>query len=164
MELPKLEASIPDAAASMVPRYFTNSEFASLQKLSDILMPSVNGKPGALEAKAAEFLDFLIGESPYDRQQVYRVGLDALNKESQKRFTKPFAELEAQQADALLAPLRQVWTPNTSSDPITRFLQAAKQDVRTATTNSREYTMAIRAGVGGRRGFVGGGLYWYPLD
>ena len=46
-------------------------------------------------------------------------------------------------------------------DPLARFLVAAKQDVRTATMNSREWNTAGAAG--GRR--TGGtGLYWYPID
>lgn len=164
MELPKLEASIPDVAASMMPRYFTEAEFSALQKLGDLLVPAANGRPGASDAKAAEFLDFLISESPQDRQQIYRKGLDALNTQAQKRFSKTFAALDAQQADALLTPLREPWTPNPSSDPLARFLQTAKQDVRTATLNSREYATTARAGSAGRRAFTGGGLYWYPLD
>ena len=163
MDLPKLEATVPDAAATMMPRYFTEAEFAALQKLSDLLMPAAGGKAGASDAKAAEFLDFLISESAQDRQQIYRKGLDALNGQSQKRFSKAFAALDASQADALLASLREPWTPDPPSDPLARFLRVAKQDVRTATTNSREYATTARASAG-RRAFAGGGLYWYPLD
>ena len=164
MELPKLTATMPDAAASMVPHYFTAPEFSALQKLGDILMPAVNGKPGASDAKAVEFLDFLIGESPFDRQQVYRTGLEQLNAHSQKAFHEAFGSLDAKQADTILAPLHQTWTTDTPTDPLERFLRVVKQDIRTATANSREYVTAARAG-GTRRGFGGGGgLYWYPLD
>ena len=162
MELPKLDPSVPDVAAEMIPRFFTPAQFATLRKVSEALMPSVNGRPGALDAKAAEFLDFLIGESAADRKEVYRTGLDALSAQAKKRYGKEFAELDLQQTGTLLEPLRQPWSYDTPSDPATRFLRTAKQDVRTATTNSREYATASGAGTGGRRG--GGGLYWYPLD
>jgi hypothetical protein len=162
VELPKLEPSIPDVASEMMPHFFTPAQFAALRKISEILMPPLHGRPGALEAKAPEFLDFLIGESPADRKDLYRTGLDALTVQARKRFGKSFAELDAQQTDALLAPLRQPWTFDTPADPIARFLRAAKQDIRTATTNSREYASAGGAGAGSRR--AGGGLYWYPLD
>jgi hypothetical protein len=161
-ELPVLTASVPDTAAEMVPRFFTPEQFSALRKVSDLLVPAMNGSVGALDAKAPEFLDFLIGESPADRQQVYRAGLDALNAQSKKRFQKTFAELDATQADNLLVPLRQPWTFDTPADPISNFLRVAKQDVRTATVNSREYGSAAPSG-GGRR-FGGGGVYWYPLD
>ena len=80
----KIEAASPDAAAEMVPAFFNAEQFAALRRLSDILMPSMKGAPGALEAKAAEFLDFLIGASPADRKQLYKAGLDALNAQGRE--------------------------------------------------------------------------------
>jgi len=161
-EVPKLETFVADAAAETMPRFFTAQQFSALSKLSAILMPSMDGAPGAAEARAAEFLDFLIGDSPADRQQVYRAGLDALNAQARKRYGKTFAEVDASQAAALLDPLREPWTFDPPADPLARFLRAAKQDVRTATVNSREY---VTAGAStGRRGFGGQGQYWYPLD
>jgi len=163
-ELPVLTPSVPDAAAEMMRRFFTPAQFSALRRVSDLLMPSLNGAPGALEAKAPEFLDFLIGESPADRKHVYQAGLDALNQQSMKQFRKPFADTDASQADTLLAPLRKPWTFEEPADPVATFLRAAKQDVRTATVNSREYSAAASGANGGGRRFSGGGLYWYPLD
>jgi hypothetical protein len=157
-----LTPSVPDEAADMMPRFFTPAQFSALRRVSDLLIPAMNGAAGALGAKAPEFLDFLIGESPADRQHVYQAGLDALNQQSTQRFNKPFADLDATQADSFLAPLRRPWTFDEPADPIAAFLRVAKQDVRTATVNSREYSGAAASG-GGRR-FSGGGFYWYPLD
>lgn len=161
-ELPVLTPSVPDAAAEMMPRFFSPARLSALRKVSDLLMPAMNGAAGALDAKAPEFLDFLIGQSPADRQRVYQAGLDALNQQAMTRFSKPFADLDATQADVFLASLRQPWTFDDPADPIAAFLRVAKQDIRTATVNSREYSAAAPTG-GGRR-FSGGGLYWYPLD
>ncbi len=160
-EVPKIEATVPDAAAEMVPDFFTPQQFAALRKLCDILMPLINGVPGALDARAPEFLDFLIGASLPDRQQLYRTGLDTLNAQAKKRFDKPFAEVDAAQSEALLAPLRQPWTYEPPADPLARFLRAAKQDVRTATTNSREWS-GVNASSGRRGGGVG--QYWYSIE
>lgn len=160
--MPTLTPSIPDDVAETTPRFFTAAQFAALRKLSDIMMPPMKNAPGALTAGAPEFLDFLIGHSPKDRQQVYQAGLDALNAQSQKQFRVPFANVDATQAATLLAPLHAPWTYDPPSDPIARFLREAKVDIRTATTNSREYSAAAASGPGRR--FGGGGLYWYPLD
>lgn len=160
-EAPKLETASLDAVADGMPRFFSAPQFAALKKLSEILMPPLNNMPGALEAGAPEFLDFLIGKSPADRQQLYKGGLDALNAQATKRFGKAFAEVAEAQAVELLAPLRQPWTYEPPTDPFARFLREAKQDVRTATMNSREYTAAGSSG--GRRG-GGIGQYWYPID
>jgi hypothetical protein len=155
----RLECSTPEAVAESAPRTFTPAQFAALRKLSDLLLPSMNGMPGALEAGAPEFLDFLVGASPADRQAIYKTGLDTLNAQSRKLYGKPFADVNESQAVVLLAPLRQPWTYDPPADPLARFLREVKQDVRTATVNSREYASAS----GTRRG-AGLGQYWYPLD
>src|SRR5262249_38042360 len=150
-EVPKLETSVADAVGEMSPKFFDSPQYAALQKLSDVLMPAMNGAPGAIDAHAPEFLDFLIGQSPADRQQAYRAGLDALNAQARKRFGKGFADLDVGQAVELLAPLREPWTYDPPADPLARFLRTAKQDVRTATMNSHEYVAAASGSVGGRR-------------
>ena len=154
---PKLDTAIADAAADPLPRFFTPQQFAALRKLSDILQPSVNGTPGAIEAKAPEFLDFLIAESPADRRQLYRDGLDALVKAG-------FAEADSAKAASILAPLRAPWTYEAPADPLAHFLRTAKQDVRTATMNSREFNTAGASSGGGSRRFGAQGLYWVSLD
>ena len=161
VEAPKFELTTLDAVGEATPRFFSAPQFAALRKLSEILMPALNGMPGALEAKAPEFLDFLIGASPADRKQLYKNGLDTLNAQAQKKFGKAFADSNETQAAELLAPLRAAWTYEPPADPFARFLREAKQDVRTATMNSREY--ATGGSAGSRRG-GGLGQYWYPID
>jgi hypothetical protein len=116
--------------------------------------------PGAAEAEAAEFLDFLIGQSPADRQTLYRDGVARLNREARSRYGKPFAELAAADADSILAPLREPWTYRGPGDPFARFLRAAKDDFRSATLNSRQWAMA--ASGEGRRA-TGLNTYWFPI-
>jgi hypothetical protein len=160
-EGPKLEYSAHDATAEIVPHFFNAAQFAALQKLGGLLMPPFKEAPGALEAQAPQFLDFLIGQSPAERQQLYRGGLDELNAQATKRFGKGFAELNAAQAGELLAPLRQPWTYEPPADPFARFLRVVHQDVRTATLNSQEYNAANAAA--GRRA-TGMGQYWYRIE
>ena len=156
-----LRYTVPDAAAEPVLHFFTAQQFAALRKLSDILNPPMNGAPGALEAKAPEFLDFLLSQSSADRQQLYRIGLDGLNAQARKRFAKAFTDVDAGQAEVLLAPLRDPWTYDTPADPVPAMLRAAKDDIRRATTNSREWNLAATAG---RTRGGGAGLYWLPID
>ncbi len=156
-----LEIAVADAAAETKPKFFTALQFSAFKRLSDILMPPMNGLPGALDAGAPEFLDFLIGASPADRQLIYRTGLDQLNAQARRKFGKHYADVTHEQAAELLAPLKKPWTYDPPSDPLERFLREAKADVRAATVNSREYITADSAG-GRRRGGVG--QYWYPID
>jgi hypothetical protein len=161
-EAPKLELAVADEVAAMRPRFFTAAQYDALRRLCDVLMPRLGDTPGAVDASAPEFLDFLISDSPKERQAVYSEGLDALNRAAKKRFGTGFAGADNSQAAALLEPLRQQWTYDPPTDILARFLWTAKQDVRTATVNSHEYVTAISS-QGGRRG-AGVGLYWYPLD
>jgi hypothetical protein len=160
-EDPKLGTITPGEAGEPVIRFFTAEQFAALRRVSDLLMPPMDGMPGAIETRAPEFLDFLIGESLPDLQQIYRSGLDALNAEARRSYNKSFAEVDETQAKALLQPLREPWTYDLPADPLKRFLVTAKVDVRAATTNSREY---LTAGSAGGRRMGDQGLYWNSLD
>jgi hypothetical protein len=160
-EMPKLEFSAHDSTGEIQTHFFTASQFATLQKLSGLLMPPIKDAPGALDAQVPQFLDFLIAESPAERQQLYRSGLDSLNAQATKRFNKSFAELDAAQAGELFTPLRQPWTYEPPADPFSRFLRTVHQDVRTATINSQEYSAANSAA--GRRA-SGVGQYWFKIE
>jgi hypothetical protein len=154
-----LNTAVADEVADMQPKFFSAAQMAALRKLSEIIMPPINQAPGAIDAKAPEFLDFLLSESGPERQQLYKVGLDQLNLQAKKKFNKAFAETDKVQSNELMAPLRQAWTYDPPTDPLAAFLREAKKDIRTATLNSREYATA-----GGSRRNAGLGLYWYPLD
>jgi len=156
-----LDFSIADEGADPVSKFFSARQFATLKRLCDLLMPAAPGSPGALEARVPEFMDFLIGDAPTQRQQLWLSGLDELEYQSQSRFRKAFVDTDATQADTLLAPLRQAWSFEPPDDPVARLLAAAKQDVRTATFNSFERNMAA---AGGKRPRGGGGLYWLAIE
>ncbi len=158
-----IAATKAGTVAEPVTRFFTAPQFAALRKLAEVLMPPIGGNPGALDAGAPEFLDFLIGVSPVERQQLYRTGLDLLNARATKQFNKSFAALDAKQADTIIRPLLVPvpWPYDPPKDPGSHFLIAAHDDIRTATRNSREWGAAAAAS--GRRG-GGGQQYWNPVD
>jgi hypothetical protein len=158
-----------DTTAEARQLFFKADQYAALEKLGDVLVPPLQGKPGATEAGAALFLDFLISESPHDRQQLYRRGLDGLNASSYKQFNKHFAELDATQADTILKPLLVVrpWPEEMPEDHMQHFIAQVHQDLHSATTNSREWATASKTTNApvGRRGFNQAiGLYWSPID
>ncbi len=156
-----LETSVSDEAATISTGFFAPEQLAALRTLGDVIMPALNGKPGASDAEAAEFLDFLISKSPESRQLLYGNGLNALNAASWQRYQKPFGELSTAQAAPLLEPLQQPWTFYPPNDPLAHFLREAKSDIRTATVNSKAYVAASASE--GRR-FSGMGSYMLPLD
>jgi hypothetical protein len=160
-EIPKLATVATDAAADPQVRFFSQGQFNALRKLADAIVPAGEGRPSASQANVAEFLDFLIAQSPADRQKLYRDGLDKLQVESQRRFNAAFERLSADQAAAVLGPLKQDWTYQAPADSFARFLRQAKEDVIAAMLNSREFAAAQEAS--GRR--AGGmGTYWFTVE
>ena len=164
-EVPKVEATLVDDTAETVPTFFSPAQFATLRRLSALLMPPMKGHPGAVEAHAAEFLDFLLGESPAPRRELYCHGLDALDIRAQQSFAKPFANLDASQADQILRPLLMPvpWPNDPPEDSVKHFLSTVHQDVRTATVNSREWNLAA-ASSASRASSGSVDEYWYPID
>jgi gluconate 2-dehydrogenase subunit 3-like protein len=74
-----MQAAAAASAAEPVAEFFTEHELAALRRLSETIMPAVDGTPCALEAGAPEFLDFLIAQSPAERQQLHQSGLGPPN-------------------------------------------------------------------------------------
>jgi hypothetical protein len=153
---------VPDAVAQTDAQFFTAQQLATLRRMSEIMLPPLKGHPGAAEVGTPEFLDFLIGVSPADRQEVYQSGLDRLNAESMQRFKKPFAALENTEADQLLRPWMRSWIPDhPPAEPYAMFINVAHMDIRTATINSQAWNQAMTAVGRKEQDF---GLYWYPID
>jgi hypothetical protein len=160
-EMPKIEAASPDSVAKPVPHFFSPPQFAALRRLSDIIMPALGDTPGALDAGAPEFLDFLIGESPRPRQTLYRSGLDSLNTRATAKFGKAFGALDNTQAESLLHPLGEQWKYDAPADLFAGFLQSAKADILTATVNSHEWISVVSKR---SRAANGIGTYWVPAE
>lgn len=160
-ELPKLQETSANSVAEGRPRFLSADQIAAFRNLADILVPRASDRPGALDAGAVEFLDFLLSQSASDRQVRYRDGLDVLNTEARKRFSKPFAKLTPAEARPILEPLARPWSYHPSKDPQERFLREAKEDLLQATANSQPFAeaMAKRSRAAG-----GMGAYWLPLD
>jgi hypothetical protein len=165
--IPTLKLTQPDLAAETFPLFFTADQFATLKKLGGVLMPAMKGNPGALEAKAPEFLDFLLSVSLPERQKTYKDGLDHLNSAARSEHQRPFAELNAAEIDGIIRPLIAVrfWPEDLPKDPMQSFMCQVHEDLRTATMNSREWAAAAQnSGHRFTRGFRGSGLYWAPVD
>jgi len=153
---------VADAVAANDASFFNQQQTATLRRFAEVLMPPLKGYPGALEAGTPEFLDFLIGASPRDRQQLYTEGLEKLDAEAKRLFGIPFAQAGNWQADQVIRPWLRTWiTDNPPKEPFTRFINVAHSDIRTATINSQAWSaVAVAAG----KHPPDTGLFWYPVD
>ena len=138
----KLTLATADAVADGSLGFFSAAEYKALEALAKALVPAFNGRPGAIEAGVPRFLDFLLSQSPAGRQSLYRRGL----------------ALYSATADPLAA-LSQPWTFEDPSDPLAQFLRAAKDDMLTATTNSREWAATNKSRAG-----AGTSYYYLPIE
>lgn len=161
-ETPITPVAVADEVAATVTTTLNPSQFAALQRLGEIIVPSWSDRPGASEAGAAQFLDFLIGCSPKERVDLYCEGLNALNAESTKRFGAPFAAVSIEKSELLLTPLRRAAAPESGGDdPQASFLETAKGDLLRATFNSRPYIDAMSQTQRPRNATR---FYWYPIN
>lgn len=141
--------------------FFHPDQMATLSHLCDLLMPPMNGNPGAKEAGVPEFLDFYVSESSSQVKTMYQEGLDKLNADSQQQFHLPFSQVSASQADNLLRPLLSTWMPDHyPGGGLERFINAAHHDIRQATTNSHAWAEAAAK----RRQAAHMEMYWSPVE
>jgi hypothetical protein len=153
---------LADEIATTELRFFTEKQMATLMRLSDVLLPPLEGKPGALEAQTPIFLDFLISSSPEARQKVYSGGLDWLEEASQAKYKMPFAKLDDSQAEDLLKPWLRTWmSDHPPTEQHAAFINIAHDDIRAATINSKSWSDVPSVGAEESTQIA---LYWSPIE
>jgi hypothetical protein len=96
-------AALQIKPAEYRPQFFTPAEYASVERLTEIIIPS-DATPGAKEAGVAEFIDFMVFSDP-DAQYGFRTGLTWLDAFAEESTGKRFMALTLGQQTSLLEPL-----------------------------------------------------------
>src|SRR5579864_5804784 len=96
-------AALQIKPAEYHPQFFTAAEYAAVERLSEIIIPS-DTTPGAREAGVAEIIDFMVASDP-DSQYGFRTGLTWLDAYAEESAGKRFMELTLEQQTSLLEPL-----------------------------------------------------------
>jgi len=158
--IPEVEAG--DLAAAAELRFFSPQQMATLTRMSEILMPPMGEKPGAVQAQTPMFLDFLIGTSPDARKQVYTEGLEWLDGQAKSKYSAEFAKLNDDQASELLKPWLRTWmSDHPPTEKGAQFINIAHDDIRTATVNSKAWFVVPEVGAEPR---TADELYWSPIE
>ncbi len=124
-----------DAAAQKgpyQPKALTAHEFATLQRLSDLIIPADEHSKGALEARAADFIDFLCAASD-EMRDIYTGGLAWLDDEMRRRYNgKDFVGAQPAEQTAMLDLI--AWRKNESPElnPGIQFFSWARRMVADA--------------------------------
>jgi len=94
---------IAQAAQDKAPLFFTKEEFALVDELTELIIPTEDHSPGAKAALAAGYIDFRLSESFEEQTKlIWREGLKLIDQLSQEMHGKRFLETSGEQRIALL--------------------------------------------------------------
>lgn len=122
-------AAGPVVAAAIVekPKFFTPAEFAMLDELTEIIIPTDEHSPGARAAMVAAYLDLRLAEAfeNKDRDE-WRNGLHLVDALSQKMNDHAFMQATPEQRVAVVAAMAKKETnPKTPEELFFRELKGA---------------------------------------
>jgi len=121
------------ATLPYAPKFFTPAEYASLARLTDVIIPPT-ATPGAAAAGVPEYIDRVVTLNA-EHKPLIRAGLAWLDRQASARFSREFAALDEAGQIALLQPL---------SDAIDRQQQdALKARFRTEAKGAAVYYVAV---------------------
>ena len=83
------------------PKALSEHDYKTLVRLTDLIIPVENGKPGAVAAGAAAWIDMLAGENA-QLKDIYRKGLTWIDAEMKRRGAVDFISATPEQQTALL--------------------------------------------------------------
>ena len=90
------------AAGPYKPKGLTAHEYATLRRLADLIIPADEHSKGALEAGAADFIDFLCAASE-EMREIYTGGLGWLDGQMKHRYSgRSFLDASPAQQTAML--------------------------------------------------------------
>ncbi|MGH9765492.1 MAG: gluconate 2-dehydrogenase subunit 3 family protein, partial [Blastocatellia bacterium] len=99
-------ASTPGRAIVDGPLFFTKEQYAMLDELTEMIIPTDDHSPGARAAKVAEYIDKRLSEEFEDKvKQSWRDGMKAVDNLSQEMNQKSFMELTADQRLAVMTKM-----------------------------------------------------------
>lgn len=97
-----------DTESPYVLRFFKPAEFRTVGILTEMIIPSDDGKPGAREAKVANYIDFVVysaAEFEPTLQKQWIEGLGALNELSSKKYGSPVSDISPSQREEMLTEI-----------------------------------------------------------
>jgi hypothetical protein len=121
--------SAAQAAAPQPLRFFTEPENRAVIEMTERIIPADDHSPGAKAARVSEYIDLIVSESPDGTKQTWREGLKAIDKISQDKFSKPFADASEQQQIELLKEIsKNEKNPTTVEERFFRTVKNATID------------------------------------
>jgi hypothetical protein len=100
-EIHHLAMAQSGSSGTYTPKALSDHEYTTLVRLTDLIVPVENGKPGAVAAGAAAWIDMLASENT-QLKEIYTKGLAWIDAEMKRRDGADFATAATEQQTALL--------------------------------------------------------------
>jgi len=108
------------------PKALSDHEYRTLVRLTDLIVPVEDGKPGALAAGAAAWIDMLASENT-ELKGIYTKGIAWMDAAMKKRGAADFAGATAEQQTALLDVIAYRRNSSPELDPGIEFFTMARR-------------------------------------
>ena len=141
------------AAASEALETLTAAEADVLEAIVARLIPTDANGPGAIEARAARYIDRALGGALASSREAYQAGLTALDRYASTSKGRPFAQLPAADQDAVLRDMEMNNAPDVPGGSAAFFNLVLGHTIQ-GTFCDPYY--------GGNANFVGWDLIGYP--
>jgi hypothetical protein len=118
----------PPAAAVNIedyaPRFFSAAQYRTIDRLTDIIIPSDDQSPGAHAAGVRFYVDTVLHYADAGTQQKWRSGLAAVEESARSSFNKSFGECSIQEQEHIVAVMaRNETNPSTELELFFRLLK-----------------------------------------
>jgi hypothetical protein len=126
----------PAKAQTMTHRFFTPDEFAMVDELSELIIPTDEHSPGARAANVAEYIDGSLADSFGDEPKLqWREGLKLVDQISVEMNGRPFMQASQDQRVAVLTRMAQ--KESSPEKPEEKFFVELKNRVARAYYTSK---------------------------
>ena len=119
-------ATASQASGPYTPKALSDQAYRTLVRLTDLIIPVENGKPGAVAAGAAAWIDMLASENP-QLKEIYTNGLAWLDERMKKRGATDFAGAAPADQTALLDLIAYRRNQSPELDPGIQFFTMARR-------------------------------------
>ena len=114
------------AATAKAPRFFTAAEFALVDELSDMIIPTDDVSPGARAAGVAAYIDGALAETvEAEPKEAWHSGIKALDAYAQSKVGKAFMQATPAERVTVLTELSK--NEFNAQTPAEKFFRQAKE-------------------------------------
>lgn len=107
------------------PEFFTPEQMETLDRLTEIVIPADDHSPGASAALVNRYIDVMVADASDGQQRAWREGLAAVDAEAERRFKRPFREVNAKKQQKVVATMAA--NESNPQNDLERFFRTLKR-------------------------------------